>query len=94
MGILNLINRNMKFTIAVLSVVSTANAFWGTGHLLVARQAEAILESNSPDALQSALETLAYLKKSDASLTKDEDEHPFTECATFADNIKGSGMSW
>ena len=27
-------------------------------------------------------------------MTTDEDKHPFTECATFADNIKGEGMSW
>ena len=27
-------------------------------------------------------------------MTSDEGEHPFTECATFADNIKGQGYSW
>jgi len=33
------------------------------------------------------------LKTSEPSLTNDEDQHPFTECATFADNIKGQGYS-
>ena len=30
---------------------------------------------------------------SDPTLTKDEGSHPFTECATFADDIKGEGYS-
>ncbi len=27
-------------------------------------------------------------------MTKSEGEHPFVECATFADEIKGRGMYW
>ena len=37
---------------------------------------------------------ISYLEKSEPSLTKDEGEHAFTECATFADNIKGQGYSF
>jgi len=41
----------MKSFIAAASIVAYANAFWGTGHLLVARQAEAILAQSHPAAL-------------------------------------------
>lgn len=34
------------------------------------------------------------LKHYYSSLTTDEGDHPFTECATFADNIKGEGYSF
>ena len=61
---------------------------------LVSRNAQAILESSGSNALQAALDDLSYLKKSQASLTKDEQDHPFTECANFADNIKGQGYSF
>ena len=37
---------------------------------------------------------LTYLKASESSLTGDEESHPFTECADFADNIKGQGYSF
>ena len=60
----------------------------------VSRHAEALLESDAPASLEAALEVLSYLKASEATLTKDEDSHPFTECATFADNIKGQGYSF
>ena len=61
---------------------------------LVARQAQALLEENNPSALTAALNVLAALKNSHSDITYDEDKHPFTECATFADNIKGEGYSW
>jgi hypothetical protein len=60
----------------------------------VARQAQAILEKQNPAALAAALSVLAPLKKDYPSLTSDEGSHPFTECALFADNIKGKGYSW
>lgn len=37
---------------------------------------------------------LAPLKADYPTLTKDESLHPFTECALFADNIKGEGYSF
>jgi hypothetical protein len=40
------------------------------------------------------LEELAPLKENYPSLTGDEGDHPMTECATFADNIKGQGYSF
>ena len=56
--------------------------------------AQTILEEEAPDALDSALTELAALTKYYPSLTEDEDKHPFTECATFADDIKGEGYSF
>jgi hypothetical protein len=52
------------------------------------------LEQNNPAALQAALAVLAPLKTDYPSLTTDEGAHPFTECALFADNIKGMGYTW
>jgi len=76
------------------SIASEANAFWGTAHLLIARMAQTILEEEAPDALNSALTELAALQKYYPDITGDEGSHPFTECATFADDIKGEGYSF
>ena len=64
--------------------------------VLVAREAEALLEKNNPGALKAALDVLGPLQTSKQypDLIKSENKHPFTECATFADEIKGEGMSW
>ena len=43
---------------------------------------------------QAALDELAVLEKYYPDLTSDEGNHPFSECATFADNIKGQGYSF
>lgn len=37
---------------------------------------------------------LKHLKDDDPYITKEEGSHPFTECATFADDIKGKGFYW
>lgn len=37
---------------------------------------------------------LGHLKAYDASLTAGEADHPFVECATFADDIKYHGGAW
>lgn len=46
------------------------------------------MEAENPAALSAALDELSTLNKSHSSLTKGENDHPFTECATFADDIK------
>lgn len=56
---------------------------------LVARRAQQILEEENPEVLAQAIEVLSYLKASNPDITTSEDFHPFTECATFADEIKG-----
>mmetsp|Transcript_4785 Transcript_4785/g.5833 ORF Transcript_4785/g.5833 Transcript_4785/m.5833 type:complete len:250 (+) Transcript_4785:89-838(+) len=81
-------------TVALATFAAQAEAFFGTAHLLVARRAEAILEEQNPDVLQAALDEMKPLQKYYSSLTKDEGSHPFTECAPFADNIKGQGYSF
>lgn len=61
---------------------------------LVARQAESILQKEDNAALQAALSLLQYLENDYSSITAHEGDHPFTECATFADDIKGMGYSF
>ena len=81
-------------TIAIFGLLlNTVFGFWQRGHLLVSRHAESILAEEDPIALENAIAELRNLT-SYSSLVKDEDEHPFTECAIFADNIKGKGMTW
>ena len=45
-------------------------------------------------ALQNALDVMAPFAKNHPDLIKSEKDHPFTECATFADEIKDEGMNW
>ena len=80
-------------TFALLAF-NEVNAFWGIPHVLLARHAQELLEAEDPVAYQSVLDELAPLKADFPSLTYDEGEHPMTECATFADNIKALGYSW
>jgi len=81
-------------TIAAAALVSTTQAWYGTGHLLVARIANDILSKNSPQTLEEVESVLAVLEKSDPSYTKAEGKHPFVECTTFADDIKFKGGSY
>ena len=54
------------------------------------------MSRNASGALQKALDVLKPLSESKQypDLIKHEKDHPFTECATFADDIKGEGMTW
>lgn len=76
---------------AVASMANSVNAWFGTGHLLVARVAYDVLEENSPETLEKVENLLSILTKTNSTWTKDEDKHHFVECATFADDIKGLG---
>ena len=60
----------------------------------VARRAQAILEDEAPEVLAACLDALVPLQEYYSSLTTSEGNHPFTECASFADEIKGKGYSW
>ena len=75
-------------------IAGEARAFWGKGHLLVARIAEQILTEKDPNALQKALDELNLLPKSHPDMIEHERDHPFTECATFADDIKPTFGDW
>ena len=74
--------------------VAQVEAFWGTSHLLVARRAQDLLQSQDNAAYQAVLAELEPLKENYPSITEDEENHPMTECAVFADNIKGQGYSF
>ena len=76
------------FTAAAIS--GEARAFWGKGHLLVSRVAESVLQTQESSVLEKALEELSTLTQSHPDMIELEKDHPFTECATFADEIKGS----
>lgn len=84
----------MKFLVSLITFVSflnLTNAWFGTGHLLVARIAHDILRETNPETLESVEILLSVLTKTNSTWTKDENKHPMVECATFADNIKGMG---
>lgn len=73
-------------TLSLLLCVNQASAWWGTGHLLVARIAFDLLENEAPEKLQLAQALLDKYSKN-----SDEGKHSFVECATYADDIKGKG---
>ena len=77
-----------------LAISWVSSLYYSNPLNLVARRAQAILEQTNPTALAGALAVLAPLKADYPALTKDESSNPFTECALFADNIKGEGYSF
>lgn len=81
----------MKSSIVTLALLGQAQAWWGNGHLLVARVAYELLDQETIDQTE---QILAILKQSDPSWTKLEGDHPFVECVTFADDIKYKGGSY
>jgi hypothetical protein len=56
--------------------------------------AEQILEAEAPNSLAAAISELEVLQANYTTITKGENNHPFTECASFADSIKGQGYSF
>jgi len=83
------------FAVSILAgLIAQAEAFWGTAHLLIARQAQSILEQNNPEVLTAVLNEMKSLQKYHASLMTNEGNNPFTECATWADDIKGKGYDF
>jgi len=79
-----------KLVIALTAVVQQASAWWGTGHLLTARVAyDYLLEERREDVIELVEETLDKLDM----FVNMEKNHPFVECATFADFIKNTGFN-
>ena len=63
--------------------------------ILVARRAEAILdEQASPAVIDRVMNELHQLSTSHPDMIVSEKDHPFTECATFADEIKDTWGGW
>ena len=56
--------------------------------LIVARVAQFKLEKENPEVFQKALEILSW----NLGITRLEKDHPFVECASFADEIKKTGF--
>jgi len=81
-------------TFITIAISGAANAWWDSGHLLTARRAYDILQTDHPDVLEAANAMLAPLKAHYPDLTKTEKDYPFVECATFADEIKNLGYGW
>lgn len=86
--------RSFAAIILAAGITAECNAWWGTGHLIVARRAFDILSEENPAALAAANVELQSLARYYSDLTYDEGDYPFVECADFADNIKGKGYSW
>ena len=77
----------MKYTTILLALaVDQAQAFWGTGHLIVSRIAHDLLASQNPRSLAAAESLLSVYKTN-----KSEGSHAFVECATYADDVKAHG---
>jgi len=80
----------MKFiTSAILALSSTVSAWSGPAHLMTARVAQEVLEKRSPATIGKVEAILSVLK--DNGFPVREDKHAFTECVTFADDIKYHG---
>ena len=75
----------------IAALAGVTNAWFDTGHLLVARIAYEILQNEDPAQLQKANAILAELKANDPSAVSKEGAHPFVECAPWADSFKYNG---
>jgi hypothetical protein len=83
----------MKFIAsAILALSGTVSAWSGPAHLMTARVAQEVLEGRSPDTITKVESILSVLK--DSGFPVREDKHAFTECVTFADDIKYHGGGW
>ena len=78
----------------MVALCSTAQAWWGKGHLATARVAYEILQKKSPETVTKVESILKYLQDFDPKYTEKESDHPFVECSTFADDIKHKGGAY
>jgi len=71
-----------------MTFVNNAAAWWGNGHMLVARVAYDKIMAVNPALMDKANTILAGISQ----FTTLESKYPFVECATFADEIKNEGF--
>ncbi len=76
--------------ILLVCFVASTLAWWGTGHHLVAKIAEDELLEKAPQIHEKAVAILQTLQW---YVNDNEQEHPFIECAAFADTVKVLGWS-
>jgi len=86
----------MKY-LAIITLVCAAQlskimAWNSHTHLMTAKFAYDMLKSTNPAALSKAEDLLR--KYSDYSIQKREEDYPFVECVTWADDIKRIGGGW
>jgi hypothetical protein len=79
--------------ISVAALLGSTNAWSYEGHNIVARIAHLVLEKESPATIKQVETILGYLNTDKKYLTPREGtgSYIFTECATFADEIKRKG---
>lgn len=87
----------MRTNFVIASLIGVASAWWDQGHLMTARRAYDILQTENPEVLDVANRMLDNLKNTYPELTKGEAEYSFVECAVFADFLKtipGNPFGW
>lgn len=81
---------SFKYLVASSLFAKQALAWWGTGHLMTARVAyDRLIATDNEEVIELVEEQLDVLR----SFVHMEQNHPFVECATFADFIKNSGFN-
>ena len=84
-----------KYIIASASLAGGAYGWGINGHMFAAKMAQDQLEDLAPDAFEAAQESLQVLCDYDGVYwCTTQNNHPFVECATFADEFKYGGASW
>ena len=78
-----------SWPIKVFDLLSAANFVFS-----VANVAQNLLLQNDVSSWNAANAMLQSLRDYDPTLTSHELNHPFVECATFADDIKYNGGAW
>jgi len=81
----------MKYTLVTLALLGEASAWWDKGHLIVNKIAYDSLAKENPSVLAKVESLLDVYAKVNPALTKQEKNHRFVECASWADVIKGKG---
>ena len=79
---------NVILKAAVLLTINSVSAWKFASHLLTARIAYNKLFKESPQTIQEVDQILKILETDFPTWTTKEGNHPFVECATFADDIK------
>lgn len=87
-------NKGIIIAAAMAMTSDFANAWSINGHMIVANVAQNVLQASDVNSWNAANTLLSYLKAYDPTLTSHEDQHPFIECSTFADDIKYNGGAW
>ena len=66
--------KNLAVSLIVYAglLAAQAEAFWGKAHMLLAREAQSLLETNYPDVFAAALNELVALQQSQPDLVQED----------------------